>query len=78
MPRVNLMYDRYRKLKLILNGYFSVENKTHGQLRRLLDVGARTIYRYLNSPAKMQLEKLLKTARNLNIPIGELRQSMQY
>ena len=80
MPRVNLLLDskRYNKLKLIINGYAKVEHKCVDELGRALGVNRRTIYRYLENPQDLQLDRLLKMTRCLGVPIEEVRECIRY
>jgi len=69
---------QYRNLCLLLNGHAKVEERGLGELSRILGVSQPTVSKYLKNPEKAPLEKLLKLARNLHIPIDDLRGSVQY
>ena len=80
MPKVELLLDakRYRDLRVRCHGYFAESNRTRGDVGKALGVSGRMVTDYLDNPENMKLTQLLKMARNLNIPIEELRECIRY
>ena len=80
MPKVKLLIDedKYRKLIITLNGAIAHENKSREEVGRALGVTGSMVCNYLKNPENMQLDRLLKMARSLNVPIDELRDCIRY
>ena len=80
MPRTKLCArdGPYRKLGLLINGHAKVEGKRLDELGHILGVCSKTAGEYMKNPERMRVEQLLKLARNLHIPIEDLRDGVRY
>ena len=76
--KILLEKNRFRKLKILLNGALAVEKKRPDDLACKFGVTGRSIYRWLEEPQEMQMYKLVKLAELLNVPEDEFQQSIKY
>ena len=80
MPRIKPSIDttKYNKLQDLLWCAYKRSNKKSEEVGKALDVSGNQVHIYLRKPENMKIDKLLKFARNLNIPIDELREALRY
>lgn len=82
MPRVlldkNSSANKYRKLAVLLNGAAALDSKSPELIGKVIGMSRNTAHKYLESPEKLPLDKLLRLGKNLNIPIEDLRECMRY
>lgn len=78
MPKTNLIKDPYRDLRVLLAGTASIDGRKADDIALAMGVSPRSVYRYLDTPGTLSLDKLRRLARHLNIPIEQFRQSLHY
>lgn len=75
MPRT--IFDKKRdKLLVLLNGYAA--GKSRDELGTIIGKGAQTAGTRLHDPDTLTVGELKKLARNLHIPVEELRNAITY
>jgi len=80
MPRTksSIRDERHQKLRLLIHGYAKSGEKKLDDISGILGICEKTASKYLRRPEQLPLEKLLKLARNLHIPIEDVRDSLRY
>ena len=79
MPRT--IFDRhspYDKLLALLRGTAITKDKTFTDLGGMAKCSKQTVMRRMQDPGSWTLDELRAMGRGLNIPIEDLRQSIQY
>lgn len=78
MSRTKETHERTDKLMVLLLGTAAQRGLNKGDLADAMNCARSTMYRKLDSPETFTLGEVLNFGRKLNIPIDELRQSIQY
>ena len=81
MPRTKLDQRNQRHIRLtaLITGHIKAQHRTLNDLRRITGIkDSRTINKYMEHPEKAPLELLLKIGRGMNIPIEDVRRSIDY
>ena len=79
MPKTKFDKPRkYDKLAALFRGTAITNDKTYADIGNMINCHQNTVVARFKHPEKFTLEEVTRIGRGLNIPIEELRQSIQY